>query len=153
MEIRKFTDKDAVSVSALIKECFNTMDLGGHTEEGKRIQIESNKPKDLIKRAQTVRYFVACEGNQIIGMCGYDRYKVQTLFVDIDYQNRGIGKALLNKILLEAVNEGLTCLKTWATLYSERFYTKSGFEKTGEIHLPEGRNDIILVEMKCNLSK
>ena len=47
MEIRKFTDKDAVSISVLIEECFNTMDLGGHTEEGKRMQFESNGPEKL----------------------------------------------------------------------------------------------------------
>ena len=153
MEIRKFKNTDAESVSTLIKECFNTIDLGGHTEEGKRLQIEANSPQNLIKRAQSIRYFIAIDTDRIIGICGYDKYKVQTLFVGVSYQNQGIGKALLNKILLEAVNEGLTCLKTWATFYSELFYNKSGFEKTGEIHLPEGRNDIILIEMKCNLSE
>ena len=153
MEIRKFIDKDAVSVSALIKECFNTMDLGGHTEEGKRIQIESNSPQNLLKRSQSTRYFVANDTGRNIGICGYDKYRVQTLFVDVSYQKQGIGKTLLNKILFEAVNEGLTCLETWATFYSELFYNKSGFKKTGEIHLPEGRNDIILIEMICDLSK
>ena len=48
MEIRKLTNKDAESVSALIKECFEAIDLGGHTEEGKRIQIESNNPQNLM---------------------------------------------------------------------------------------------------------
>ncbi|MFC1838478.1 GNAT family N-acetyltransferase [Thermodesulfobacteriota bacterium] len=153
MEIRKFTCKDALSVSVLIEKCFNTVNLGGHTEEGKQLQIEWNSPENLIKRAQAVRYFVACEADRIIGICGYDMDKVQTLFVDVEYQNRGIGNTLLNKVLLEAVNERLTSLKTWATFYSEVFYSKSGFEKTGEIHLPEGRSDIILIEMLCDLSK
>ena len=153
MEIRKFTDEDAISVSALIKECFNTIDLGGHTEEGKRIQIESNRPEDLIKRAQTVRYFVACKANRVIGICGYDKYKVQTLFVDVGYQNQGIGKALLHKILSEAIKDGLLSIDTWATFYSERFYRAFGFERTGEIHLPDGRSEIILIEMKKNLSQ
>ena len=153
MDIRKFADNDASFASGLIKKCFNTMDQGGHTEEGKNLQIEHNSPEKLIKRAKAVRYFVAWETDRVIGICGYDRYKVQTLFVDVDFQKRGVGTALLNKILLEAVNEGLTNLKTWATFYSEGFYSKSGFEKTGEIHLPEGRSDIILIEMKCDLSK
>ena len=153
MLIRKFKNSDAVSASSLIKECFDAIDLGGHTEEGKRLQIEGNSPQNLINRAQSTRYFIAIDTGRIVGICGYDKYKVQTLFVDIGYQNQGIGKALLNKILLEALNEGLTSLKTWATFYSELFYHKSGFEKTGEIHLPEGKNDIILIEMECDLSK
>lgn len=153
MEIRKFKNRDAVSVSTLIKDCFNTIDLGGHTEEGKRMQIESNSPEKLMRRAQIVRYFVAIKDDKVIGICGFDRHKVQTLFVDTRYLHKGIGKALLNRVLSEAINEGLTNLKTWATFYSERFYHSSGFVKTGEIHLPEGRNDIILIEMKCHLPK
>jgi predicted N-acetyltransferase YhbS len=153
MEIRKFTDRDAVSVSALIKECFDTLDLGGHTEEGKRIQIGANSPQNLLGRAQHVRYFIAVNEGEVVGICGFDQNKVQTLFVDIRYQHMGIGKALLHKVLTEAMNEGLTSLKTWATFYSERFYSKAGFKKVGEIHLPEGRNDIILIEMQCDLSR
>ena len=152
MEIRRFKDKDAESVSTLIKECFDTLDLGGHTEEGKRMQIESNSPQSLMRRAQNVRYFVAVKEGNVVGICGFDRKKVYTLFVDIRYQNIGIGKALLHRIFTEAMNEGLSNLKTWATFYSERFYSGAGFRKTGEIHLPEGRNDIILIEMQCDLS-
>ena len=153
MEIRKFTDRDAAVVSALIKKCFDTMDVGGHTEEGKRMQIESNSPQNLMRRAQSVRYCIAVEENNVVGICGFDHNKVQTLFVDIRYQHIGIGKALLHKVLKEAMNEGLSSLKTWATFYSERFYSNAGFRKIGEIHLPEGRNDIILLEMECDLSK
>jgi predicted N-acetyltransferase YhbS len=153
MEIREFRKTDAAVVSALIIECFNTIDLGGHTEEGKRIQIESNSPGKLLRRAKSTRYFVAVKDEQVVGICGYDKHRVQTLFVDIRYLHKGIGKALLNKILSEAVNEGLSGLKTWATLYSEQFYSESGFRKIGEIHGPEGRNDIILMEMECDLSK
>ena len=153
MEIRKFTDSDSVSVSTLIKECFDTIDLGGHTEEGKRMQIEANSPQELLRRAQSVRFFVAVKGERVVGICGFDRYKVQTLFVDIRYHHLGIGKALLHKVLTEAMNEGLISLKTWATFYSERFYIKAGFRKVDEIHFPEGRNDIILIEMQCDLSK
>lgn len=151
MEIRKFTYKDATFVSKLIGECFNTLDLGGHTEEGKRLQIESNSPENLIKKAQTVRYFVAVEGDQIVGICGYDKYKVQTLFVDVRHQNKRIGKALLDKVLSEAKNEGLTSLITWATLYSETFYCALGFEKLGKICLPKDRKDIVLIEMRKRL--
>ena len=152
MNIRDFKYKDAISVSAIIKECFNTIDLGGHTEEGKRIQIESNSPENLIKRAKNVRYFLACAANRIIGICGYDRYKVQTLFVDIDYQNKGIGKALLFKTLSEATKDALMSIDTWATLYSEGFYRSFGFERMGEINLPDDRKEITLIIMKKNLS-
>ena len=153
MKIRKFANRDGISVSAIIKECFNNIDLGGHTEEGKRIQIESNSPENLIKRAEDVKYFVACELNRVVGICGYDRYKVQTLFVDIDRQNRGIGKALLHKILLEASKDGLLSIETWATYYSEKFYRAFGFERIGEIHLPDGRSEIVLIVMKKYISQ
>ena len=153
IEIRKFTDRDADSVSALIKECFDTINLGGHTEEGKRMQIKANSSQSLVRRAQSVRYFVAAKEEKVLGTCGFDQKKVHTLFVDIRFQHMGIGKALLHRVLTEAMNVGLSRLKTWATFYSERFYSNAGFRKVGEIHLPEGRNDVILIEMQCDLSK
>jgi hypothetical protein len=91
MEFRKFKNNDAVPVSNLIKECFNTIDLGGHTEEGKRLQIEGNSPQNLIKRAQSTRYFIAIDTDSIMGICGYDKYKIQTLFVDVGYVKMGSG--------------------------------------------------------------
>ena len=147
MEIRKFNKKDAEKVSQLIKECFLKLNIGGHTKKGIELQIESNSPENLEKRSEDIKYYVVLNNNKIIGKCGYDDNKVHTLFVDLNYQNKGIGRHLLNKILNEAKNEGIKSIKTWSTIYAEQFYNSFGFNKIKEIELPEGKKDIVLIEM------
>ena len=83
---------------------------------------------------------MALNNNEIIGICGYDREKVHTLFVDINHQKEGIGKKLLTKILDEAKNEGLKSIKTWSTFYAEKFYNSFGFIKREEIYFQELMN-------------
>ncbi len=45
MNIRRFEESDAFAVSSIIENCFVNLDIGGHTEEGKRIQIALNTPE------------------------------------------------------------------------------------------------------------
>jgi len=148
MEIRRFNNSDAPAVSALIKECYLKADIGGHTESGKQMQIWSNNPENLVKRAATIKYFVAVENQKIIGICGYDKEKIYTWFVDINYHKLGVGNKLLQKVLSEAQAEGLKSILTWSTVYAEKIYRAYGFEKVRDIFLPEGKKDITLIEMQ-----
>ena len=71
------------------------------------MQIEGNSVTSIIERSKNITYFVATEKNKIIGICGYDTQKIYTLFVDVRYHKKGIGKKLLAKVLYEAKNEGI----------------------------------------------
>ncbi len=148
MEIRKFNKKDAKIVSQIIKDCYLNLNIGGHTKKGIELQIEGNSPENLIKRSENIKYFIALDNNQIIGICGYDQSRVNTLFVNINYHKKGIGKQLLTRILKKACDEGLKSIKTWSTFYAEKFYKSFGFIKKKKIYLPEGKKDIILIEME-----
>ena len=110
--------------------------------------IASNNPDNLIRKSKSIHYFVAVEDDRIIGICGYDRHKVQTLFVDVNFHKMGIGKALLNHVLKEATKAGQTSIDTWATKFSIPFYLKFGFKIVGEVQLPKGKNDIRLIQWK-----
>ena len=151
IKIRKFRQEDAEAVSALIKNNFMKLDMGGHTKEGLRLQIEGNSPDNLIKRSKDVCYFVSTGPYKITGICGYDKEKIHTLFVDIPYQNKGIGKHLLEKILQEAKNDGLKSIIIWSIFFAQGFYQKYGFKRLREISFPEETRDIILIEMEMIL--
>ena len=105
------------------------------------------------KSQRKIKYFVAIDGDKLIGICGYDKYKVYSLFVDVNYHKKGIGKNLLQKVLLEAKNDGLKSIITWSTIYAEKFYKSFGFETIKTLSLPEETNDILLIEMKKDLLK
>ena len=147
MKIRRFEKTDAAAASQLIKDCFLKLDIGGHTKKGIALQIERNSPEDLIKRAESIKYFVATDNSKVIGICGHDAQKVHTLFVNVNFQNRGIGKELLGTVLRDAQAEGLQSIITWSTIYAENFYHSFGFNKVKEVFLPADKKHITLVEM------
>lgn len=149
--IRKFKAEDAEEIYQIIKECFLSLDLGKHTKEGIRLQLKHNSPENLIERAKKINYFVAEIDGKLIGICGYDETKLHTFFISLHHQKRGIGHKLLLKVLQEAKNKGITKLITWSTLYAYPFYSKYGFKNLKEIKLPEGKEEITLIEMEKRL--
>ena len=76
MKIRKFEKTDAGAASHITNNCFLNLDIGGHTKKGIELQIERNIPENLIKRAETIKYFVATDNSKLIGICGHDAQKV-----------------------------------------------------------------------------
>jgi N-acetylglutamate synthase-like GNAT family acetyltransferase len=153
MNIRRFKEEDASKVSSIIESCFTELDIGGHTERGRRLQIKRNQPEVLIEKAKTTKYFVAMVNHTVVGICGYGEGEVRTLFIDVDHQGKGFGKALLAKVLSDAEKEGVTELFTWSTFYAEKLYSSFGFKRKREIFLPEGCKDIILIEMWKNFAE
>ena len=147
MKIRKFKKEDAITASRIIKDCFLNLDIGGHTKKWLELQIERNSPENLIKRAENIKYLVATDNSKLIGICGHDAQKVHTLFVDINFQKRGVGKKLLETVLKDARADGLQTIITWSTIYAENFYHSFGFNKVKEVYLPEDQKHIILIEM------
>jgi N-acetylglutamate synthase-like GNAT family acetyltransferase len=135
----------------MIESCFTELELGGHTEEGKRLQIAGNQPDQLIGRSKTTTYFVATIDGSIVGICGHGGGKVRTLFVDISHHRRGIGTALLTRVLADAKRCGLTQICAWSTIHAQPLYASLGFEKKRQVFLPEGASDIILIEMSKDL--
>lgn len=151
MIIRKFKKEDANEISRIIQECFLSLDLGKHTNAGINLQIENNSPDNLITRSRKINYYVAEIDGKLAGICGFDNQKIHTLFIDLRYHKQGIGSILLQRIMKEAKNKGISTLKTWSTMYAYPFYAKYGFRGLNEIKLPEGKEDIILIEMEKKL--
>jgi N-acetylglutamate synthase-like GNAT family acetyltransferase len=147
VEIRAFETQDAQNVFSIIKECFEKIDLGRHTRRGVQIQLEGNSPEKLIEKSQRISYFVAIRNGKLIGICGHDHERIHTLFVKPDCHHEGIGGKLLDFVLAHAQSEGISEIRTWSTYFSVEFYRRYGFQATRDIYLPEGKNDIGLVEM------
>lgn len=142
MTIRKFRKGDAIFVSKIIEECFKRQNLGGYSDNVINGQIKDNSPDKILEYSNNVKYFVAVKDKEIIGIAGYDGAKVRTLFVKISYQNNGIGKKLLAKILSEANKDRINKLLCWSTLFAEKFYKNNGFRTNKNLRFPY-KNDIL----------
>ena len=148
MEIRKFRTEDVKEVYKIIRDNFININLGGHTKKGIDLQIEGNNPINLIEKSKDINYFVLSINEKIIGIGGYDNLKIHTLFIDINCHKKGYGTKLLGSILSKAKKEGIKTIATWSTIYAENFYKSFGFKRIKEIMIPEGKRDIVLIEMK-----
>lgn len=128
MRIRKFKEKDAFQASILAKKGW-LINSSYYSKESIKEQIEANSPKNLLKKSKKVIYFVATERDKLLGIAGYDENKVHTFFVDPQFQRKGIGRILLQKVLFEATRKGIKSLDVWSTFYAEPFYSVFGFRK------------------------
>jgi N-acetylglutamate synthase-like GNAT family acetyltransferase len=151
MDIRRFNDRDALAVSRIIEKCFRTLNLGDYSEKCIEGQIRDNSPEQLVERSKNTQYFVAVEGETIIGVGGYDDKKVRTLFVDPQHHRGGIGSSILREILSEARKEGIPRLECWATYYAEDFYKSFGFRRKRQISFPYNGSTLSFVEMEKDL--
>lgn len=76
--------------------------------------------------------FVAVDDSGPLGFCGYgkDGY-IASLYVRPDCAGKGVGKALLQHVLDDARDHGVTAFHTKASAMAIPLFEKFGFEKTG----------------------
>jgi|TARA_B100001971_G_C18206360_1_gene547867 N-acetylglutamate synthase-like GNAT family acetyltransferase len=150
MRIRRFKEKDSIKASNIIKKGFQ-LSSSNYSEESIKEQIEENSPKKLIEKSKKINYFVATEKDKILGIGGYDRKKVYTLFVDPKYHRKGIGKKIIERVLSEAKMVGIKTLDTWSTFHAEKFYSSIGFKRIKKFTLKCKYSSIKFVLMRKKL--
>ncbi len=72
--------------------------------------------------------FVACEGENIVGFVAIYNNHITLLYVDPDYQHRGIGKRLL-RLALNIIGSPAWTVIIAANLKAHQFYEKAGFQE------------------------
>jgi len=75
-------------------------------------------------------FFVAVEGQQIVGFGNLNRDtgEVEAMYVDPDHLGRGVAMEILHNIEAVARDSGLTTLKVTSSLNAVAFYQKAGFK-------------------------
>lgn len=69
MNIRKFLDKDAKEVSALIVTTLRTTNIKDYSSEYIENDVKAFQPQNIIKRASWTHFYVVCDNDKIVG-CG-----------------------------------------------------------------------------------
>ena len=85
---------------------------------------------DASKRDET--YEVAVADGKVIAFCGRTEETVKGLYVDPDWQGRGIGQVLLARAETVLRSEGRTVIVMESSLSAEGFYVNCGFRKVTE---------------------
>ncbi|MEW6437125.1 MAG: GNAT family N-acetyltransferase [Pseudomonadota bacterium] len=95
---------------------------------------------DLIERRLV---FVAATGDDIVGTASLDGRIVRTVFVKPEYQNRGVGRALMTEVERVAIEKGVSVLEVPSSVTAEPFYAKLGFNAVGDSYYGEERTIVM----------
>ncbi|MHC5819751.1 MAG: GNAT family N-acetyltransferase [Nostoc sp.] len=82
---------------------------------------------NILKSMKVESFWVAIEGDFIIGFASFIVDELMGLYVHPKYQGKGIGRALVQNFCDQATEQGIDKVITTASLYAEGFYLRMGF--------------------------
>ena len=95
------------------------------------------------------KYYIALIESRVVGTVACEDNSVYSLFVDPDYQNKGIGKSLLKRVEEHILKNGYSKSKLSASLTALSFYKSNGYTEIKRVKNNE-LGDVILMEKKLN---
>ena len=140
MNIRKLEDRDVIYVADLAMKTFEKYngsdyyELEGITNTLNYFNPNKNTKQELLEKfSKKSIFYVAEEGDKIIGMISGLPNRISSLFVDGTHHGKGIGKRLTEQFEIEAKDNNSNFIKVEASLYAVSFYEKMGYKKTSGI--------------------
>ena len=130
MNLKQITKKDQLDLKKLYFDSIASIDEKVYTAEQKRAwasQAWDNKNFNL--SLMEGNGWLINENEKIIAFGSrYPNDRIALLYCKGNFQRRGYGTKLLQKLQEEAIKEGITCLSTEASLISYRLFLKNNWE-------------------------
>ena len=122
MQIRDFQDSDWDGLCR-VHDRARPLELDGSCDPRGFVPLVEDPEAEDLKRC---RIFVATDGPEIVGFVAHNADYLAWLYVDPDYQKRGVGRALLRRVLpLMGPTAWTICLS--GNLPALRLYESEGF--------------------------
>ena len=153
--IRKFRKGDEIAVADVIRTTLAVSNINDYSAEVIRDNIESHSPVEMAKRVADSHFYVAVDGEEIIGCGGITGYWGSTtesylvsIFILPEYQRKGIGRRII-----DTLEKDEYFLRAWRTevgssLTAVNFYRKMGYEYKNGITAPDEFGCISLEKRK-----
>lgn len=153
--VRKFRNGDEAAVSYVIRTTLAVSNLCDYPPEFIKDNIESHSPEVMAKRAAESHFYVALDGEKIIGCGGITGYWGSTtesylvsIFILPEYQRRGVGRRIV-----ETLEADEYFIRAWRTevgssLTAVNFYRKMGYEYKNGVTAPDEFGVIRLEKIK-----
>ena len=133
--IRKFEEKDAQEVSALVAKTLRTTNRKDYTAEYIENDVKKLSPAHILQRAGWTHFYVACEDDCIVG-CGAigpywgkeDESSLFTIFVLPEYQGNGIGRTIIETLEQDEYFLRAKRIEIPASITALNFYKKMGYD-------------------------
>ena len=151
MNIRRFTKEDAQDVSALIRKTVGISNREDYPEDVINALIDQETPEHVLERAGWTHFYVAVEGESIIG-CGAigpywgkeDESSLFTIFVLPEYQGKGVGRAIVDTLEKDEFFLRANRIEIPASITGVPFYRKLGYDYKNGITEPDEEHIIRL---------
>lgn len=133
LNIRPFKDEDAEAVLTIRKKNLLQADPKDYLEQIIRQMIDKLTCESLIEISrEPLRVVLVAESDsKVVGSVSLYDSDVRLMFVDPEFQHKGIGSELLNRIQEIAREKGIAKLSLKSSLPSQKFYEQHGFIKYG----------------------
>lgn len=155
MNIRKFLDKDAKEISALIVTTLRTTNIKDYSSEYIENDVKAFQPQNIIKRASWTHFYVVCDNDKIVG-CGAigpywnkkDESSLFNIFVLPQYQRRGIGRKIIETLEQDEYFLRAKRIEIPASITATPFYIKMGYDYINGIKEPDSEGLIRLEKFR-----
>ena len=144
MDFRLFELKDAFEVSKLIKRSVRIRDNSGYTKEQIDSLADYYSPENFCLDLDKKVIYICAEGNKILGTATLLKDYIMAVFIDPDYQRRGIGKKLMFLLEKYALKKGYSKVWLIANFSAVSFYEKLGYVRIGEKIHPHWGKGVIM---------
>ena len=146
MIIRRFTEKDAEKVSAMIIQTLKTTNSKDYSEEAINALEKQLQPPHVLERAGWTHFYVVEENDTIIGCGAIGPYwgsetesSLFNIFVLPEYQGKGIGRKIIETLEKDEYFTRANRIEIPASITAVEFYKKMGYDyKNGIEELENG---------------
>ena len=135
MNIRRFEEKDAQEVSALIARTLRTTNIKDYSPEFIENEVKVLTPEYIAWRASWTHFYVVCDGETIIGCGAIGPYwgsetesSLFTIFVLPEHQGRGIGRKIIQMLEQDEFALRARRIEIPASVTARDFYRKMGYD-------------------------
>jgi putative acetyltransferase len=137
--IRYYTENDAEEIGRLIADTYSEFNLSFASPEDRDLMLgpfrHAHSSDDIHRKAivdilQSPMFYVAQSKGKIVGILRGRKERLASLFVHKDFQQRGIGRELVEHFESESAGQGVSVIRVAATVYAIPFYLKLGYKKS-----------------------
>ena len=146
MHVRRFEEKDAVEVSALIVETLRTTNIKDYSPEYIEKDVKALQPENILERAAWMHFYVVCEGEKIIGCGGIGPYwgkedesSLFTVFVLPGCQGKGVGRRIIETLENDEFFLRAKRIEIPASITGTPFYLKMGYSYKNGVTVPDAK--------------
>ena len=144
MKIRRWKESDAKAVSDLLAVTLRTTNIKDYSPEQIESLIQTHQPQHILERASWTHFYVACDGEKIIG-CGaigpywgkVDESSLFSIFVLPTYQGMGIGRKIVQTLEQDEYFLRAKRIEIPASITATPFYRKMGYDYKDGITTPD----------------